>query len=341
MFCCESLKELFEHCEVTFAGKCTAWRDDVSFHPPLAGARPPPPPSSLKANPLEQQPEGGEKVGQLEPAVTARGRFWRNLNRDRGWYTLTVEGEGEGGSGGGGKAGETAVLDLNWDRWENQVLVLKERGVSGLWFEGGWEDEWVGGRVAHHDNTRVSWVSMCVPTLSFPLCGMSCLCYGEVIGHGLRFVCVCVRACVFVTVMPGTPLVRPFHSFGCRCVLCVRGWIGVFSVPCSITYQVCLFFNEHARGSQSASQPHVRITIHGFFFRRLDLRTVYIVSTPRRPPETSPGMCLATTHQAHAFRQRPLLLLLLLLLTTVTNIQGCFFHVGSEIAGRVESSRTG
>lgn len=116
---------------MTFVGsKSPGWRDDVTFHASVAQPRPQREPNS---DPEEgESPECDGTAGQSEPPVTVRGSFWRNLNRDRGSYTLKVKGEG-----GGGKGGEVAVLDLSWDRWDNEVLLLKERGQSGLRFEGG------------------------------------------------------------------------------------------------------------------------------------------------------------------------------------------------------------
>lgn len=118
----KSLTELFRDCKVTFSGrKSPRWNDDVTFHPPDHGA--------ASSAPAQQQQRKQEKK-QQEEAKTCRGRFWRNQNRDHGQYTLVEEGEEEGG-------GEAAQLRLAWDRWDEEVLVLKEKTNSKLFFQGG------------------------------------------------------------------------------------------------------------------------------------------------------------------------------------------------------------
>lgn len=72
---------------------------------------------SVQAVRREEQPQG---------AVTCRGKYWRNQNRDSGHYTLVVEDDGT-----------AAVLTLGWDRWDDEVLDLKETGRN-LRFEGWW-----------------------------------------------------------------------------------------------------------------------------------------------------------------------------------------------------------
>lgn len=162
-----SLIEAFRDCEVTFAGsKSPGWKDDVSFHPSTASSsssssRETTPPTTSKPEIEKGTPpsdggggvDGGEgeegAPGSAQPAgdeggaavaktsmpsapqrtetetVTCRGKFWRNQNLDSGQYTLEVE------NGGGG-----AVLTLNWERWNAEVLVLKKEGRN-LCFEGG------------------------------------------------------------------------------------------------------------------------------------------------------------------------------------------------------------
>lgn len=73
-------------------------------------------------------PDDERKRAATKTITTCRGNFWRNTNRDRGQFALVVE-EEDG-------APTSAVLTLGWDRWEEEVLVLKERAQT-LRFEGG------------------------------------------------------------------------------------------------------------------------------------------------------------------------------------------------------------
>ncbi|CAM9237230.1 unnamed protein product [Scytosiphon promiscuus] len=157
-----SLAEVFRDHEVTFTGsKSPGWRDDVSFHPapsavegtPQEGtpgsetpggegttdAEYPVPPSPAQQQQQQQQqqqppaandePKRAKAVSEAKTTTTTttttttlRGNFWRNANRDRGQYTLVVE-EEDG-------AAASAVLTMGWDRWEEEVLVLKERAQT-------------------------------------------------------------------------------------------------------------------------------------------------------------------------------------------------------------------
>eukprot|EP00903_Cladosiphon_okamuranus_P009129 g8722.t1 len=119
-----SLSELFQDCEVTFAGsKSAGWKDDVSFHPSLSPSPSPSTPDAGVTSSAPQQ-EQQQQQQQQQEATTCRGNFWRNQNRDRGKYTLEVE-----------EGGEAARLRLAWDRWDEEVLALKERKGGNLRFE--------------------------------------------------------------------------------------------------------------------------------------------------------------------------------------------------------------
>lgn len=131
----KSLAELFRNCEVTFAGsKSAGWKDDVSFHPSLSLPMPPEPGVASSA-PAQQQ----------GAATACRGKFWRNQNRDRGQYTLVVD-----------DGGEAARLRLGWDRWDEEVLILKEKGRI-VRFEGGVGSAG-GARVLSRRDVRCLWV---------------------------------------------------------------------------------------------------------------------------------------------------------------------------------------
>eukprot|EP00752_Nemacystus_decipiens_P005224 g4742.t2 len=117
-----SLTELFRDCEVTFAGsKSAGWKDDVSFHPSLSPSTPDPGVSSSSSTPTQQRQQERRK------AVTCRGNFWRNQNRDRGKYTLVVEEDGDGG--------QPSQVRLDWDRWDEEILFLKEMEGKNIRFE--------------------------------------------------------------------------------------------------------------------------------------------------------------------------------------------------------------
>lgn len=130
-----SLTEIFSECELTFSGsKSPGWKDDVSFHPSKPGG---------DGGDEAEQPEGPKGPEQGKRAV-CRGKFWRNLNRDRGRFALfreeRKETESEDGAEEGrvgGASSVTWVLHLQWDRWDAETLLLRPAG-RGLRFEGTW-----------------------------------------------------------------------------------------------------------------------------------------------------------------------------------------------------------
>ncbi|CAM9935349.1 unnamed protein product [Ectocarpus sp. 4 AP-2014] len=166
-----SLIEVFRDCEVTFAGsKSPGWKDDVTFlpsssssassetHPPTSKPEPAGGGDGVLGGGTEQGDPGPAATGgeegqvgietptrrkkeaarqqqqqqqQRQQATTCQGKFWRNQNRDSGRYTLEV------GEGGGG-----AVLTLSWDRWDDEVVVLKDRRL-GIRFEGKGHSLWL------------------------------------------------------------------------------------------------------------------------------------------------------------------------------------------------------
>lgn len=158
------MPELFDTCELTFAGnKSPGWKDDVTFRASPAA----PEPAGRAVDRLARATSDADAADEesAEGVVSGNdgcaGEFWRNLNRDRGRYTLsrcevgdigedgedgTVrEDDGDAGGGGAGTAGGGWILTLDWDRWDPEILRLTGRfyetwtastGRSGLFFEG-------------------------------------------------------------------------------------------------------------------------------------------------------------------------------------------------------------